>query len=90
MARGGIAIFFRDRRQTAKANDQKPLTLTLSRRERGLTAVNEGDVPTWETESNSSPEPDRDLANDEDLLPFPSPPMGERAGVRGIDSGNHT
>jgi hypothetical protein len=76
--------------QKSKAKNQKPLTLALSQRERGLTAVDVSDTPTRDTESNSSPEAGRYLANDEDLLPFPSPLMGERAGVRGIDSSHHT
>jgi hypothetical protein len=33
-----------------------PLTLTLSQRERGLTAWNGSDTPTWDTESNSDSE----------------------------------
>jgi len=36
--------------------DQEPLTLALSRRERGLTAWTGRDTPTWDTESNSDSE----------------------------------
>jgi hypothetical protein len=36
-----------------KSNVKSALTLTLSRRERGLTAVTWRDTPTWDTESYS-------------------------------------
>ncbi|PYC19312.1 hypothetical protein DMX02_16990 [Pseudomonas jessenii] len=57
----------------------KPLTLTLSRGERGLIAVFWRVVPTCDTESNS------DFEQHGDRLPFPLAPVGERAGVRGMD-----
>jgi hypothetical protein len=62
---------------THRAQDQEPLTLALSQRERGLTEEDEGDTPTCDIESNSG------FENHEDLLPFPLAPLGERAGVRG-------
>jgi hypothetical protein len=54
--------------------NQKPLTLALSQRERGLTAVDGRDTPTCDTESNASFETNRNR------LPL----LGERAG------GSHT
>jgi hypothetical protein len=39
--------------------DQKPLTLALSQRERGLTGVFGRDTPTWDTEPNSDSETDQ-------------------------------
>jgi hypothetical protein len=54
----------------------RPLTLTLSRRERGLTEVTGRYAATCEFESNSW------FEEHEDRLPFPLSLM-ERAGVRG-------
>ncbi len=56
--------------------DQKPLTLTLSRRERGLTEVFGRDAPTCNTESNF------DFEKPKNGLPFPLS-RRERAEVRG-------
>ncbi|GLH42832.1 hypothetical protein RS3R1_19200 [Pseudomonas atacamensis] len=61
---------------------QKPLTLALSRRERGLTEVFSRATPTWHTAPNV------DFEKHEDRLPFPLAPLGAvrrfgRAGVRG-------
>ncbi|KQT68126.1 hypothetical protein ASG55_09670 [Pseudomonas sp. Leaf434] len=53
--------------------DQKPLTLTLSRRERELIALFGRGTPTWNNASNA------DHEKPSDLLPL----LGERAGVRG-------
>jgi hypothetical protein len=63
--------------QLVNNQEQKPLTLTLSRRERGLTELHSRSPSTCNTESNS------DSEQHEDLLPFPLAPLGERAGVRG-------
>jgi hypothetical protein len=41
------------------AEDQKPLTLALSRRKRGLTKVFGRPAPTWNTELNSDYETDQ-------------------------------
>ncbi len=57
-----------------KPNSQEPLTLALSRRERGLTGSYERDAPTWDTESNS------DFEAHEDRLPSPSTPWGRGLG----------
>jgi hypothetical protein len=54
----------------------RPLTLTLSRRERGLTEVSGRCAATCELESNSG------FEEHEDRLPFPLS-LRERAGVRG-------
>jgi len=35
------------------SKEQRPLTLALSRRERGLTGVNGGYAPTWKIELSS-------------------------------------
>ena len=48
--------------------DQRPLTLALSQRERGLTARAGRDTPTWDTESN---------ANSEQPINRPPLPPGE-------------
>ncbi|VVN12193.1 hypothetical protein PS619_03881 [Pseudomonas fluorescens] len=53
--------------------DHKPLTLALSRRERGLTAWTGGDTPTCDSALNS------DFEKPTNRLPLPR----ERAGVRG-------
>jgi hypothetical protein len=53
--------------------DQEPLTLALSRRERGLTGVLGRDSPTCDTALNSS------IEKPTNRLPL----LGERAGVRG-------
>jgi hypothetical protein len=53
--------------------DHKPLTLALSRRERGLTVVLGRATPTCDIESNS------DSERPTNRLPL----LGERAGVRG-------
>jgi len=53
--------------------NQKPLTLALSQRERGLIAVFGRGTPTCDTESNS------DFEKPKNRLPLPR----ERAGVRG-------
>jgi hypothetical protein len=58
--------------------DQEPLTLALSRGERGLTAWAGRDTPTWDTESNS------DFEKPKNRLPL----LGERAGVRGSTTTN--
>ena len=58
--------------------DQEPLTLTLSRRERGLTEVFGRVTPTCDTESNS------DFEKPKNRLPLPR----ERAGVRGSTTTN--
>jgi hypothetical protein len=55
-----------------RVEDQEPLTLALSRRERGLTEVDGRGTPTCDTESNSS------FEKHNDLLPFPLAPLGER------------
>jgi hypothetical protein len=49
-----------------RLEDQEPLTLALSRRERGLTEVDGRGTPTCDTESNSS------FEKHNDLLPFPT------------------
>jgi hypothetical protein len=54
------------------------LTLALSRRERGLTAADVRNMPTFDTESNSSSE------SPTNRLPL----QGERAGVRGKSTTN--
>ncbi len=58
---------------------KEPLTLTLSRGERGLTVVFARAAPTCDTAPNS------DVEQHGDRLPFPLAPLGERAGVRGMD-----
>jgi hypothetical protein len=63
---------------------EEPLTLTLSQRERGLIVVFARAAPTCDTESNS------DFEQHGDRLPFPLYPLGERAGVRGMDLKNNT
>jgi hypothetical protein len=52
---------------------EKPLTLALSQRERGLIEVFIQDTPTWDIESNSRFE----------KLKYQLPLPRERAGVRG-------
>ncbi|SDU45949.1 hypothetical protein SAMN04490196_2336 [Pseudomonas moraviensis] len=54
---------------------KEPLTLTLSRTERGLIVVSGQIAPTCDTESNS------DFEKPGDRLPFPLAPLEERAGV---------
>ncbi|SDS95020.1 hypothetical protein SAMN05216579_2066 [Pseudomonas granadensis] len=61
-----------------KNQDQKPLTLALSRRERGLTVGDGRATPTCNTESNAS------LEANQNRLPLPR----ERAGVRGESTAN--
>jgi hypothetical protein len=63
----------------SNSSSQKPLTLTLSRGERGLTVVFARAAPTCDTAPNS------DVEQHGDRLPFPLAPLGERAGVRGMD-----
>jgi hypothetical protein len=58
--------------------NQKPLTLALFRRERGLTGVNASATPTWDTESYAI------FKAKADRLPL----LGERAGVRGESTTN--
>jgi hypothetical protein len=58
--------------------DQKPLTLALSQRERGLTVVFGEGTPTCDTALNS------DLEKPTNRLPLPR----ERAGVRGMQWSN--
>jgi hypothetical protein len=53
---------------------QKPLTLALSRRERGLTELDGRDTPTWDIELNSG------FEKHIDRLPFPSTPWGRGLG----------
>jgi hypothetical protein len=53
-----------------RLENQEPLTLALSRRERGLTEVDGRGTPTCDTESNSS------FEKHNDLLPFP--PEGKK------------
>jgi hypothetical protein len=67
-------MFGRDRAVGLKS----ALTLTLSRRERGLIGVDSGTASIRATESNS------DFERHEDLLPFPLAPLGERAGGEGV------
>jgi len=57
---------------------QKPLTLALSRRERGLIVVDARVTPTWDTESYPK------FEKPTNMLPLPR----ERAGVRGSHTKN--
>jgi hypothetical protein len=61
-----------------EAENQKPLTLALSPRERGLIVGDVRATPTCDTESNS------DSENLKNQLPL----QGERAGVRGESTAN--
>ena len=63
--------------QVMNDQKQKPLTLALSQRERGLTELFGRSTPTCDTKSNSG------FEKPNVLLPFPLAPLGERAGVRG-------
>ncbi len=58
--------------------NQKPLTLALSRRERGLTLVDVRYTLTWNIGSNSG------FERPTNRLPL----LGERAGVRGESTAN--